>query len=135
MVERLEETGRKFFSGSRKYIQNQEERTDLTGRIAALDAVMAGHGAPPEIATIRALPKPPPTELPDDQPNAWPVDRVEMLRRLWGQGMSANDIGRAIGGVSRNAVIGKAKRLGLPMRAQIEMPARQATENKLAAES
>ncbi|GGA62320.1 GcrA family cell cycle regulator [Sphingomonas psychrolutea] len=135
MVERLEERGRKFFLGSRKYLQNKEERAELTGRIAALDAVIAAHGGPPEIGTIRSLPNPPPTELPDDQPNAWPVDRVEMLRRLWGQGMSANDIGRAIGGVSRNAVIGKAKRLGLPIRAQTEIPARQATENKLAAES
>ena len=135
LVKRLEETGRKFFRCSRKYLQTQEEHAELTGRIAELDAVMAGHGAPSEIAAVQSLPKPPPTELPDDQPNAWPVERVEMLRRLWGQGLSANDIGRAIGGISRNAVIGKAKRLGLPIRAQIEMPTRQATENKLAAKS
>jgi GcrA cell cycle regulator len=118
LMVRLEEKGRKFFPGSRKYVQNQEERTELAGRIAALDAAMAGNDTPSA-----------------DQPNAWPVESVEMLRRLWLQGMSANDIGRAIGGVSRNAVIGKAKRLGLPMRAQTDMSARQSGENKLAAES
>ena len=118
MLERLEERGRKFFPGSRKYTQNQEERAQLAARIAALTTAMAENGDPPA-----------------DQPNAWPIESVEMLRRLWLQGLSANDIGRAIGGVSRNAVIGKAKRLGLPMRAQTDMSARQSSENKLAAES
>lgn len=47
---------------------------------------------------------------------AWPVDRVERLRTLWATGMTAADIGRDLGGVSRNAVIGKAKRIGLPFR-------------------
>lgn len=118
MMERLEEKGRKFFPGSRKYTQNQEERAELAGRIAALTTAMAENGDPPV-----------------DQPNVWSVESMEMLRRLWLQGLSANDIGRAIGGVSRNAVIGKAKRLGLPMRAQTDMSARQSGENKLAAES
>ena len=48
--------------------------------------------------------------------SAWPADRIERLRTLWMTGMTAADIGRDLGGVSRNAVIGKAKRLGLPFR-------------------
>jgi hypothetical protein len=48
--------------------------------------------------------------------NAWPDSRVEQLRSLWQTGSSAAEIGSALGGVSRNAVVGKAKRLGLPFR-------------------
>lgn len=48
--------------------------------------------------------------------NAWPDSRVEQLRSLWKTGASASEIGAALGGVSRNAVVGKAKRLGLPFR-------------------
>jgi GcrA cell cycle regulator len=43
----------------------------------------------------------------------WNEDRVEMLRRLWLQGQSASQIAALLGGVTRNAVIGKAHRLGL----------------------
>src|ERR1700719_1093067 len=43
----------------------------------------------------------------------WTNDRVEELRRLWGQGQTASRIAELLGGVTRNAVIGKAHRLGL----------------------
>ncbi len=44
----------------------------------------------------------------------WGIDQVEKLRTLWSQGMTANDISVALGGtISRNAVIGKAHRMGL----------------------
>jgi GcrA cell cycle regulator len=43
----------------------------------------------------------------------WTEQRIEMLRRLWGQGQTASQIASALGGVTRNAVIGKAHRLGL----------------------
>lgn len=43
----------------------------------------------------------------------WSDERVEKLRQLWGQGMSASEIAEALGNVTRNAVIGKAHRLGL----------------------
>ncbi|WP_114392007.1 GcrA family cell cycle regulator [Oleisolibacter albus] len=43
----------------------------------------------------------------------WTDERVEKLRQLWGQGMSASEIADLLGGVTRNAVIGKAHRLGL----------------------
>ena len=45
---------------------------------------------------------------------SWTDERVELLKRLWNQGLSASQIAGAIGdGVSRNAVIGKVHRLGL----------------------
>ena len=43
----------------------------------------------------------------------WTNERVEELRRLWGQGQTASRIADLMGGVTRNAVIGKAHRLGL----------------------
>jgi GcrA cell cycle regulator len=43
----------------------------------------------------------------------WSNDKVEELRRLWGQGQTASRIAELLGGVTRNAVIGKAHRLGL----------------------
>lgn len=43
----------------------------------------------------------------------WTEQRIEMLRRLWSQGQTASQIAAALGGVTRNAVIGKAHRLGL----------------------
>lgn len=43
----------------------------------------------------------------------WTNERVEELRRLWGQGQTASRIAELLGGITRNAVIGKAHRLGL----------------------
>jgi GcrA cell cycle regulator len=43
----------------------------------------------------------------------WTEQRIEVLRKLWGQGQTASQIAAALGGISRNAVIGKAHRLGL----------------------
>ncbi len=43
----------------------------------------------------------------------WNDERVEQLRKLWAEGKSASQIAAEIGGVSRNAVIGKVHRLGL----------------------
>jgi GcrA cell cycle regulator len=43
----------------------------------------------------------------------WTEQRIEILRRLWGQGQTASQIATILGGVTRNAVIGKAHRLGL----------------------
>jgi len=47
---------------------------------------------------------------------SWTDERIDQLRRLWGQGMTASQIAEDLGGVSRNAVIGKAHRLGLDAR-------------------
>ncbi len=43
----------------------------------------------------------------------WTEERVERLKELWSQGMSASEIAQMLGDVTRNAVIGKAHRLGL----------------------
>ena len=43
----------------------------------------------------------------------WTEDRVKKLRELWGKGNTASQIAEIIGGISRNAVIGKAHRLNL----------------------
>lgn len=48
----------------------------------------------------------------------WTDERVEMLRQLWSEGHSASQIADKLGGVSRNAVIGKVHRLKLESRAK-----------------
>jgi len=49
---------------------------------------------------------------------SWTDDRVALLRRLWEDGQSASKIAAQLGGVTRNAVIGKVHRLGLGGRAR-----------------
>ena len=44
---------------------------------------------------------------------SWTEERVTLLTQLWGNGKSASEIAEIIGDVTRNAVIGKAHRLGL----------------------
>ncbi|MDO9416351.1 GcrA family cell cycle regulator [Pararhizobium sp.] len=48
----------------------------------------------------------------------WTDERVERLKKLWAEGLSASQIAAQLGGVSRNAVIGKVHRLNLPGRAK-----------------
>jgi GcrA cell cycle regulator len=43
----------------------------------------------------------------------WTDERIAMLRKLWLDGLSAGQIAKQLGGVTRNAVIGKVHRLGL----------------------
>ena len=43
----------------------------------------------------------------------WDTEKVEKLKELWGKGNTASQIAEIIGGISRNAVIGKAHRLNL----------------------
>jgi len=47
---------------------------------------------------------------------AWTDERIEQLKTMWEKGMTASQIAEELGGVSRNAVIGKAHRLGLQSR-------------------
>jgi GcrA cell cycle regulator len=55
--------------------------------------------------------------------NTWTEERVELLRKLWAEGLSASEIARELGdGISRNAVIGKVHRMGLPGRAPARSP-------------
>ncbi|MBU6206483.1 MAG: GcrA cell cycle regulator, partial [Alphaproteobacteria bacterium] len=62
---------------------------------------------------------------------SWTESRIEQLKTLWTRGLSASQIAEELGGVSRNAVIGKAHRLGLQGRPS---PVK-GSENEVAAET
>lgn len=62
---------------------------------------------------------------------SWTDERVELLRRLWEEGLSASQIAAQLTGVTRNAVIGKVHRLGLSGRVKAGDPV--ATVRKKAA--
>lgn len=47
---------------------------------------------------------------------SWTDERVETLKKMWSEGQSASQIAKELGGVTRNAVIGKVHRLGLSNR-------------------
>ena len=47
---------------------------------------------------------------------SWNDERVELLKKMWGEGRSASQIAKELGAVTRNAVIGKVHRLGLSNR-------------------
>jgi len=55
---------------------------------------------------------------------AWSDDRVTTLAKLWLEGLSASQVARQLGGVTRNAVIGKVHRLGLADRGKASVPTR-----------
>jgi GcrA cell cycle regulator len=68
---------------------------------------------------------------------SWTDERIERLRELWTKGMTASQIAEDLGGVSRNAVIGKAHRLDLqsrpsPVKANDAAPALKAEPRKIA---
>ena len=56
---------------------------------------------------------------------SWTDERVELLKKLWSDGLSASQIAGELGGVTRNAVIGKVHRLGLSGRAKAPAPQAQ----------
>jgi GcrA cell cycle regulator len=58
---------------------------------------------------------------------AWTEERVELLKKLWADGLSASQIAGELGSVTRNAVIGKVHRLGLSGRAKSPAAAAGAT--------
>ena len=53
-----------------------------------------------------------------NEAGAWTEERVELLKKLWSDGLSASQIATELGSVTRNAVIGKVHRLGLSGRAK-----------------
>ena len=57
---------------------------------------------------------------------SWTDEKVNKLKELWGKGNTASQIAEIIGGISRNAVIGKAHRLNL----SAKIKTRSATTNK-----
>lgn len=54
---------------------------------------------------------------------SWTDERVERLKTLWSEGLSASQIAAELGSVTRNAVIGKVHRLGLSGRAKPQVQA------------
>ena len=63
---------------------------------------------------------------------SWTDDRVEVLKKMWGEGQSASQIAKELGGVTRNAVIGKVHRLGLSNRATTSTAAKSEAKPKAA---
>ena len=55
---------------------------------------------------------------------SWSGERVSALKKLWLDGLSASQIASQLGGVTRNAVLGKIHRLGLSERAVTSKPSR-----------
>ncbi len=66
---------------------------------------------------------------------SWTDERVSLLTKLWGEGHTAAEIAKQLGGVTRNAVIGKAHRLKLSNRVspiqQNKKPANKNVERKV----
>jgi GcrA cell cycle regulator len=66
------------------------------------------------------------------QSSTWTDERVRALTRLWRDGKSATEVARTLGGVTRNAVIGKVHRLGLGRRATPSSPRRAPSRPRVA---
>ena len=62
----------------------------------------------------------------------WSSERIEQLRSLWHDGLSASQIATHLGGITRNAVIGKAHRLGLEQRPSPVKPGEEKEAKKAA---
>jgi GcrA cell cycle regulator len=68
-------------------------------------------------------------EFTKEPPLSWTDERIDQLKTMWEKGMTASQIAEELGGVSRNAVIGKAHRLGLQSRPS-PVKAAEATRSK-----
>jgi GcrA cell cycle regulator len=66
---------------------------------------------------------------------SWNDERVELLKKLWNDGLSASQIAGELGGVTRNAVIGKVHRLGLSGRAKTQAAAAPRVRKPVAAQT
>ena len=64
---------------------------------------------------------------------SWTDERIERLKKMWANGATASQIADELGGVSRNAVIGKAHRLGLEQRPSPVKPGEEKEVKKPAA--
>jgi GcrA cell cycle regulator len=63
---------------------------------------------------------------------SWTEERIERLKKMWHEGATASQIADELGGVSRNAVIGKAHRLGLEQRPSPVKPGEEKDPKKVA---
>ena len=62
---------------------------------------------------------------------SWTEEKVDILKELWGKGKTASQIAEIIGGISRNAVIGKAHRLNLSAKIKTRSSSNNQSFNKL----
>ena len=62
---------------------------------------------------------------------SWTDERVTVLKKLWGEGKTAAEIASTLGGVTRNAVIGKAHRLKLSNRASPIVSSKKSVKPKV----
>lgn len=81
--------------------------------------------APPSVPASIAQPSARPASAPD----GWTPAKVAELQRLWPEGESTSAIGRKLG-MTKNAVLGKAHRLGLPSRPSPILPPLEAPPTK-----
>src|ERR1700746_3158726 len=63
---------------------------------------------------------------------SWTEERIDRLKKMWHDGAPASQIAEELGGVSRNAVIGKAHRLGLEQRPSPVKPGEEKEARKAA---
>src|SRR6201994_3381740 len=63
---------------------------------------------------------------------SWTDERIDRLKSMWAKGATASQIADELGGVSRNAVIGKAHRLGLEQRPSPVKPGEEKEVKKAA---
>ena len=61
---------------------------------------------------------------------SWTPERVEILKKMWSEGQSASQVAGELGGVTRNAVIGKVHRLGLSNRGTVASKEHELESNK-----
>ena len=66
---------------------------------------------------------------------SWTDERIEQLKAMWTKGATASQIAEELGGVSRNAVIGKAHRLGLESRPSPVKPGEEKEKKASAAKA
>ena len=64
---------------------------------------------------------------------SWTEERIDRLKAMWAEGSTASQIADELGGVSRNAVIGKAHRLGLEARPSPVKPGEEKDKKAAAA--
>ena len=66
---------------------------------------------------------------------SWTEEKVNKLKELWGKGNTASQIAEIIGGITRNAVIGKAHRLNLSAKIKTRTASSNETYNNISREN
>lgn len=140
-LHQLERRGARAFTGKDRFFVYRQKRDSLIDQISRINMKMAAaeRQARNEVAKAEMSEAPPSNAAPataaeaDPRQDGWPwtEDRVGRLKELWAKGMSAVQIASALGGVSRNAVISKAKRLKLPFAQDSSSNTRQSNEDDL----